>query len=368
MADGDSAAIDVHFGGIPAQLLVDGTGLGGERLIGLDQVEILGLPARLLQRLAGGGNGTGAHNLGIHAGLGPAGDAGQRRQAARGGILGAHQHQRRGAVIEARGIARRHGAVLCKSRTQSRHRLERGAVADVFVCVHHGFALAVLHRHGRNLVLEAAGFPRRFRLVLGGDGEFVLFFAGDLPLLRDILGGVAHVIAVKGIPQSILDHGVDQIEVAHFLTGAQISGMGGLAHGFLAAGHHDAAVAIPDCLSAQRHGAQAGTAHHVDAPGGCADRQARSDGRLARRILALGRRQHLAQDHFADIAGVHLGPAQRRLDHHLAQLMRRQARKCSIERAHRRARARNDHYFFHLKSSGAVFTYPPAKCRECEAW
>src|SRR5690606_12129690 len=48
MADGDGAAIDVDPGGIPVDALVDGAGLRGERLVGLDQVEVLGRPASLL--------------------------------------------------------------------------------------------------------------------------------------------------------------------------------------------------------------------------------------------------------------------------------------------------------------------------------
>ena len=92
--------------------------------------------------------------------------------------------------------------------------------------------------------LNLPALLRGFRLVLRGDGERVLLLAGDLPFLGDILGGDAHVIAVEGIPQPVADHGVDELQVAHLLAGAQISGMGGQAHGFLAARHHDAAVAI----------------------------------------------------------------------------------------------------------------------------
>ena len=125
MADGDGAAIDVHLGRIPAHVLVDGAGLGGEGFIGFHQVQIGGLPARLLQRLARGRDGAGAHHLGIDAGLRPAGDARQRRQAAGGGVLGAHQHQGGGAVIEADGIAGGDGAVLVEGRAQARHRLDR---------------------------------------------------------------------------------------------------------------------------------------------------------------------------------------------------------------------------------------------------
>ncbi len=37
--------------GVPAQALVDRAGLRGERLVGLDQVEVLDRPAGLLERL-----------------------------------------------------------------------------------------------------------------------------------------------------------------------------------------------------------------------------------------------------------------------------------------------------------------------------
>ena len=53
MADGDGAAVDVDLVGVPAEALVDGAGLGGEGLVGLDQVEILDRPAGFLQRLLG---------------------------------------------------------------------------------------------------------------------------------------------------------------------------------------------------------------------------------------------------------------------------------------------------------------------------
>ena len=48
VADRDRAAIDVDLGGIPAEVLVDRTGLGREGFIGLDQIEIADVPAGLL--------------------------------------------------------------------------------------------------------------------------------------------------------------------------------------------------------------------------------------------------------------------------------------------------------------------------------
>ena len=52
--------------------------------------------------------------------------------------------------------------------------------------------------------------------------ELVLLVAGQLPLARDVLGGVAHVIAVEGVGQAVLDHRVDHLEVAHLDAAAQM--------------------------------------------------------------------------------------------------------------------------------------------------
>ena len=155
------------------------------------------------------------------------------------------------------------------------------------------------------------------------DRKLVLLGARDLIFPGDILGGGAHVIAVEGIPQAVADHGVDELQIAHLLTGAQIRGMGGEAHGFLTARHHDAAVALRDRLGAQRHGAKARAADHVDAPGGAVDGNAGGDGCLARGVLSLRRGQHLAENDFGDLLTRDLGALQGRLDGDLAQLVGR---------------------------------------------
>ena len=78
--------------------------------------------------------------------------------------------------------------------------------------------------NGDDLVLELAGLLGGLGLVLRGDGERVLLVAGELPLARDVLGGDAHVVAVEGVGQAVLDHGVDQLEVAHLDAAAQMLG------------------------------------------------------------------------------------------------------------------------------------------------
>src|SRR3546814_9199149 len=60
-------------------------------------------------------------------------------------------------------------------------------------------------------------------LFRSGDGEGVLVAAGDLPAVGDILRRLAHVVAVEGVPQPVLDHGVHQAKVAHLLAVAERS-------------------------------------------------------------------------------------------------------------------------------------------------
>ena len=147
-------------------------------------------------------------------------------------------------------------------------------------------ALARLDDDGDDLVLELAGLLGGLGLVLRGDGEAVLLLARDLPLARHVLGRVAHVVAVEGIPQAVLDHGVDELHVAHLGAVAQVRAVRRLAHALLAAGDDDAGGAERDLLGAERDRAQARAAQLVHAPGRRVDRDAGADRGLPRRVLA----------------------------------------------------------------------------------
>ena len=204
---------------------------------------------------------------------------------------------------------------------------------------------------GCDLVLELAGLHRGLGLVLRLHRELVLLLAGDLPLLGDVLGGVAHVIAVEGIPQAVLDHGVDQLDTAHLHAVAQMLAVRRLAHQLLAAGDDDVAVAVEDGLIAERHRAQSGTAELVHAPRGTFDRNAGRDGGLAGRVLALTGGQDLSHDDFGHLGALDAGALERLLDGNLAQFMGRQAGQRPVERPNRGAgRADDDDIVLHLMS------------------
>ncbi len=71
---------------------------------------------------------------------------------------------------------------------------------------------------GKNLVAEDA-----LRGGGGGTGmrlgrEDVLIDAGDTEFFGDHLGGGAHVVVVVGVPQTVVDHGVEERAVAHAIA------------------------------------------------------------------------------------------------------------------------------------------------------
>ena len=65
--------------------------------------------------------------------------------AALGRRIGAHQDQRRGAVVDAAGIAGGHRAFLVEGRAQLGQAFRRGAVFGILVGVDHYVALAGLN-------------------------------------------------------------------------------------------------------------------------------------------------------------------------------------------------------------------------------
>src|SRR6476646_7254139 len=342
MTDRDRAAVDVDLRRIPAEVLVDGASLRCERLVRFDQIEIADVPARLLERCTRSRDRPGPHDCGVDARMGPGHDPCERRLAALGRLARRHQHDGGSAIIDPGCVGRGDGAVLAERRPQLADPIERGPVLGILVGVDDHVALAGLHRDRGDLILEFSRLLRRLGLVLRPDRKLVLLRPGDLPLARHVLGGVAHVVAVEGIPETVLDHGIDHLEIAHLHAAAQMRAVRRLAHGFLAAGHHDLGIAVEDGLVAERHRAQAGTAELVDAPGRALDRDSRRDRSLAGRVLALTGGENLTQNDLGHLCAFDAGALEGLLDGHLSQFVGRQRRKRPAEGADRRARRTDD--------------------------
>src|SRR5579884_2223664 len=81
VAQGNGATVDIDLRYVPAEILVDRTGLGGECLVRLDQVEIFLLPTGLLERRARSRDRTGTHDRGVDPRLRPGHDTRKRSLA-----------------------------------------------------------------------------------------------------------------------------------------------------------------------------------------------------------------------------------------------------------------------------------------------
>jgi len=268
--------------------------------------------------------------------------------------------------VDARGVAGGDGAVLAERGAQAGHAFDGGIVADVLVVDDLDVTLAALDRDGRDLVLEAAGFLRRRRLLLRGSGVGVLLFAADLVPGRDVLGGVAHVVAVERIPEAVLQHGVDELHAPHLGAVAQVGGVRGQAHALHAAGGDDGAFTGADLLRGQCDGAQARAAHLVDAERRFTIRQPGRPRRLAGRVHALGGRQDLAEDQFVHIVGINLGALECRPQRDRTQIVRRDRAQAAVETADRRPDRRDDDDILHVLLS--LLRLVPLQAAECRHW
>ena len=106
------------------------------------------------------------------------------------------------------------------------HVFDGRSVANIFILIHYDIALSGFNGEGCNFIRKLTGFLRCLGFILRSDGKLILHVAADLPFLRNILCGLTHVIAVKGIPQTVFDHAVHILKIAHFMAGAKMCDMG----------------------------------------------------------------------------------------------------------------------------------------------
>ena len=164
----------------------------------------------------------------------------------------------------------------------------------------------------------------------------------DLILGGDVFRRVAHVVAVEGIPQTVLQHGIDEFQATHLGAVAQVRGMGGQAHAFHAAGGDDSALAGADLLRGEGDGAQAGPAHLIDAERGLGVRQAGGAAGLAGRVLALTGGEDLAVDQFVHVVRIDAGARHGGLKGYGAQLVGVNGAQGAVEAADGCPGCRND--------------------------
>ena len=160
--------------------------LGGERLVELDEVEVLDADPGALERLARGRHRADAHDRRVDARRRPSTTtraSGLQAELARPLRLD-EQHRRR-AVVDPGAVAGGHGAAVAERRPELRERLgdvsARGCSSRA-TTIGSPFRCGTVDRD--DLVVEAAGLDRGDGPLLAREREGVLALARRLPSAR----------------------------------------------------------------------------------------------------------------------------------------------------------------------------------------
>jgi hypothetical protein len=240
-------------------------------------------------------------------------------------------------------------ALLVEGRAQAREPLDAGVGARPLVLRHHDRVLLPLrHGDGNDLGVELAGLHRGAGAPVALDGEGVLLLAGDVELPRDELAGVAHVVVVVDVPETVEDHPVEQLSVPEPLPGARLGQVvGRVGHRLHAAGHDDLGVAGPDGLRRERDRLEAGPADLVHRHRGNRHAEAGPDRGLAGRILPAGGLEDLAHQNLVHGLRIHAGAGDRVLDRDGAQVGGLEAGEGALETGDGSAATGDDDGFSH---------------------
>ena len=143
--------------GVETELGDDGERLGGERLVELDDLELVELPAGPFEGQPQRRRRTDAHPARLDPGRGPRHDARQRGQPVAGDAVVAGEQHRRGPVVERAGVAGGDRPVGGEHRLELRQPLEAGVGPRPLV----RGDLGVADRNRHQLGVEPAGLAGR---------------------------------------------------------------------------------------------------------------------------------------------------------------------------------------------------------------
>jgi Kef-type K+ transport system membrane component KefB len=275
VADRDRAAVHVNQLRVALELVDHGDGLGGERLVDLEQRQLVDLPARSGQGLGHRRDRTDAHVVRVHSGGRARHVPGQRLRAGGGHRLLGHQQQAGGAVVERRGVAagdgatRPEGGLLGGQFFESQVRLDSLVFGDR---PGRGF-----DRH--DLGVEPARLRSRRRVLVARERELVLPLPVDTVLVGDVLRGLAEAdrrvqLGHPGTDQPPAQPGVDQARLTRERLGGPWQHERRTGHRLGPAGDADVGVAGRDRPGRRADRLHAGAAQAVHRGTGHLHRQA----------------------------------------------------------------------------------------------
>ena len=238
MPERDRAAVDVDLLGIQAELVDARDRLAGERLVELDEVEVVDAEPGPRERLAGGRHGPEAHDRRVDAGDGGRHDPRHRPEARVARPLASTSEDRRRAVVDPGAVARGHGAALAERRPElaraPRWSVSARGCSSRSTTI--GVALLLRDRDRDDLVVEPAGLDAATARCCDASANASCARAIDRPALGDVLGGLAHRVRVVHRRQLRIDEPPAERRVLELARAAIARGLG-LGHHVRRAGH-----------------------------------------------------------------------------------------------------------------------------------
>ena len=311
---------------------------GGERLVHLEQIDVVAAPAGTVHRLAHREDRRGGEFGGIVCMGGMAYHACERRQAEPLGDAGAGHDQCSGAIGNRGGVSGGDRAVAREGGLQRRD-LGDVALGGLFVERHRRRSLAPLHLHRDDLAVERAGGLRLLRAGERFDGVIVHRLARELIVGRRVLGKIAHQLAgligiLKTVEVHVIVHRVVPDAGAGAVLFRKIRRVG---HALHAA--RDQHIDRPggERIRRQDRGLHTRPAHLVDRRRLDMRAEAGADRCLTRRGLAKAGGKDAAHVDALDRFRRGAGPLDRGLDRGRAEFGRGRAGESALERAHRGA-------------------------------
>ena len=159
------------------------------------------------------------------------------------------------------------GTVFAESGPQSGQILDLRAGAESLVGLECAFLARQLNR--RNLFCELTISGRFGGQLLATQGPFILLLSSDAGLLGGVLGDDAHQVAVVDVGEAVMEHLVDALAVAEFVSGPHgTDKKRGLAHALDPSGEDQIGVAGANDLVCEHRRLQPAATDLVDCDSG----------------------------------------------------------------------------------------------------
>ena len=259
----------------------------------------------------------------------------------------AHQHQRSGAVGDARRVGRGDRAILLERRFEAGDLVELG-LARLLVVANHRVTGLGRNRHRRDLPVEAAVFVGQPRPGGRGDRELVLRLAAESVLVHALLGENTHRLAAAvgktfiSVFEPVDRHVVEHLRRAIANTLASKHQVRRVGHALHATGHHHRCRPCSQHVVREHHRPHPRAAHLGQSDRASAVGQTGATHRLARRGLTLAGHQAVAHQHLVDGVARHARALDRGANRHRAQLPGSERRELPQQAGDGRAGGRDD--------------------------